>query len=159
AFALPMAQPSAFEGRVIAILDPQLARHGLTRRAAAMGAALLLLTTVTLAALAPAQEPAARRSFDQAPGRMPSPTPTPAPTPAPMAMPMPQPMPTPTPFVTGGGGVRVHVEPRVHVHVQGDHRQGARDGAAIAALIGALGDSDEEVRVTAAHALGNMGGD
>lgn len=55
ALAVPMAQPSAFEGRVLAILDPQVARHGVTRRAAALGMLVLFAVTLPLAALAPAQ--------------------------------------------------------------------------------------------------------
>ena len=59
--AVPMAQPSAFEGRVLAILDPQLSRHGVTRRAAALGMLAMLLVTIPLAALAPAQDDGSRR--------------------------------------------------------------------------------------------------
>lgn len=56
AFAVPMAQRSAFEGRVLAILDPRQARHGVTRRAAAFGVVALLAVTVPLAALGPQQQ-------------------------------------------------------------------------------------------------------
>ena len=57
AFAVPMAQPSAFEGRVLAILDPKVARQGVTRRAALFGVLALFAVTVPLAALAPKQDP------------------------------------------------------------------------------------------------------
>jgi len=56
ALAVPMAQPSAFEGRVLAILDPRVARHGLSRRAAVIGLLVIAAVTVPLAALAPVQD-------------------------------------------------------------------------------------------------------
>jgi HEAT repeat protein/beta-lactamase regulating signal transducer with metallopeptidase domain len=56
AFAVPMAQPSAFEGRVLAILDPKVARQGVTRRATLFGVLALFAIAVPLAALAPRQD-------------------------------------------------------------------------------------------------------
>src|SRR2546423_6082215 len=57
--ALAMARRSEFEGRVLAILDPRLDRHTLTRRGTLMAAVILAFLTLPLAALRPYQEPTA----------------------------------------------------------------------------------------------------
>lgn len=51
ALAVPLAQRSAFEGRVLAILEPGLARQELNARAIALGVVALLAVAVPLAAL------------------------------------------------------------------------------------------------------------
>jgi beta-lactamase regulating signal transducer with metallopeptidase domain len=56
--ALAMARRSEFEGRMLAILDPRLDRHTLTRRGTLMTAVILALLTLPLAALRPYQQPA-----------------------------------------------------------------------------------------------------
>ncbi|MDP9203731.1 MAG: M56 family metallopeptidase [Gemmatimonadota bacterium] len=57
--ALAMARRSEFEGRMLAILDPRLDRHTLTRRGTLMTAVIVALLTLPLAALRPFQQPAA----------------------------------------------------------------------------------------------------
>ena len=57
--ALAMARRSEFEGRMLAILDPRLDRHTLTRRGTLMTAFIVALLTLPLAALRPYQQPAA----------------------------------------------------------------------------------------------------
>jgi beta-lactamase regulating signal transducer with metallopeptidase domain len=57
--ALAMARRSEFEGRMLAILDPRLDRHTLTRRGTLMTALIVALLTLPLAALRPYQQPAA----------------------------------------------------------------------------------------------------
>jgi beta-lactamase regulating signal transducer with metallopeptidase domain len=57
--ALAMARRSEFEGRMLAILDPRLDRHTLTRRGTLMTAVIVALLTLPLAALRPFQEPTA----------------------------------------------------------------------------------------------------
>jgi beta-lactamase regulating signal transducer with metallopeptidase domain len=56
--ALAMARRSEFEGRMLAILDPRLDRHTLTRRGTLMSAVIVALLTLPLAALRPFQQPA-----------------------------------------------------------------------------------------------------
>ncbi len=60
AFSVPMAQRSEFEGRVLAILQPDLARRPLNRHAFAVGAFLLAAVAVPLAALGPARPESAQ---------------------------------------------------------------------------------------------------
>jgi beta-lactamase regulating signal transducer with metallopeptidase domain len=55
--ALAMARRSEFEGRMLAILDPRLDRHTLTRRGTLMTAVVVALLTLPLAALRPFQPP------------------------------------------------------------------------------------------------------
>jgi beta-lactamase regulating signal transducer with metallopeptidase domain len=57
--ALAMARRSEFEGRMLAILDPRLDRHTLTRRGTLMTAVIVALLTLPLAALRPFQQPTA----------------------------------------------------------------------------------------------------
>ncbi|HEV7866042.1 MAG TPA: M56 family metallopeptidase, partial [Chthoniobacteraceae bacterium] len=56
--ALAMARRSEFEGRMLAILDPRLDRHTLSRRGTLMTAVILAFLTLPLAALRPYQQPA-----------------------------------------------------------------------------------------------------
>jgi beta-lactamase regulating signal transducer with metallopeptidase domain len=60
--ALAMARRSEFEGRMLAILDPRLDRHTLTRRGTLMTALIVALLTLPLAALRPYQEPTANNA-------------------------------------------------------------------------------------------------
>ena len=157
ALALPLAQRSAFEGRVLAILETGVTRKPLSARMATAGTLLLFAVAVPLAALAPAsaQEPlAAHRHSEREPGLMPEPTPTPQPTPG-IAMPMPTPQPAPSPTPAGFG--RQRQETRTHVVVQTHTSRRQGDPAVLAAFMTALQDSDEGVREAAAHSLGNMG--
>jgi beta-lactamase regulating signal transducer with metallopeptidase domain len=55
--ALAMARRSEFEGRMLAILDPRLDRHTLTRRGTLMTAVIVALLTLPLAAWRPFQQP------------------------------------------------------------------------------------------------------
>ena len=55
--ALAMARRSEFEGRMLAILDPRLDRHTLTRRGTLMTAVIVAFLTLPLAALRPFQQP------------------------------------------------------------------------------------------------------
>ncbi len=60
--ALAMARRSEFEGRMLAILDPRLDRHTLTRRGTLMTALIVALLTLPLAALRPYQQPTANNA-------------------------------------------------------------------------------------------------
>jgi hypothetical protein len=64
--ALAMARRSEFEGRMLAILDPRLDRHTLTRRGTLMTAFIVALLTLPLAALRPYQQPAAAAAAESA---------------------------------------------------------------------------------------------
>jgi len=143
-FALPMAQRSAFEGRVLAILDPRQARHGVTRRAAAFGALVLLAVTVPLAALGPQQEPSIRRDVVRTANR------------------------TTSRQVDHAVQTRVHVQSTTGVRVAAEaearaeaaaHERGQEprqsNPAVIAGLMASLGDADASVREAAAQALGS----
>jgi HEAT repeat protein/beta-lactamase regulating signal transducer with metallopeptidase domain len=55
AAAVPMAQRSSFEGRLLAILEPGVARHAMTARRKAALAAGLAVVVLPLAAMAPAE--------------------------------------------------------------------------------------------------------
>jgi beta-lactamase regulating signal transducer with metallopeptidase domain len=76
--ALAMARRSEFEGRMLAILDPRLDRHTLTRRGTLMTVVIVALLTLPLAALRP---------FQQATPAIPA---TPATTPITAASPLPE---------------------------------------------------------------------
>ena len=65
AVALPMAQRSTFEGRLLAILEPGLNRNGLTRGQALLLTSTIALVVLPLAAMAPAK--AASGSGDDIP--------------------------------------------------------------------------------------------
>jgi HEAT repeat protein/beta-lactamase regulating signal transducer with metallopeptidase domain len=81
AVALPMAQRSDFEGRLLAILEPGLSRRPLGRLAALATAAAFGLFVVPLAAMSPTRPESAVFSVSQNPTPTPTPTPTPAPRP------------------------------------------------------------------------------
>jgi TonB family protein len=57
ASAVPMAQPSTLERRIVAMLNPRLNRQTLSHRAAAAAAAVLLAVTLPIAALRAGQAP------------------------------------------------------------------------------------------------------
>jgi HEAT repeat protein/beta-lactamase regulating signal transducer with metallopeptidase domain len=151
AFALPMAQRSAFEGRVLAILDPRQARHGVTRRAAAFGALVLLAVTVPLAALGPQQqEPTpARRNVARSADRM-------------TARQLERIAPTQVYVATSvATTTSVALEARAEAlaeRASADMRvQEPRQGNPVitAGLIASLDDQDVSVRLAAVQALGN----
>jgi len=176
AVALPMAQRSDFEGRLLAILEPDLARRPLRRVAAFATAAAVALIALPLAAMSPTRPDYA--TAEMAPAATQTPTPTPTPHPA--------------PNLSGRRRANtlidvdaraalaaivnesVSADARVHVSIDpdaitalADHAlrrvttaiaQATRDKhssnpAAIRGLIEALSDSDVEVRRSAAHAL------
>ncbi len=147
AFAVPLAQRSAFEGRVLAILEPGLARHDLTARAVAVGVAALCAVAVPLAALAPASvqqepdhvrrsverhvnRPSVQRNVERAVARATS--------------------------RVEVKGVDVGYSRNVNIDLS---RSAARQdlGGAVAALVIGLGDEAESVREASAHALGDLG--
>ena len=76
--ALAMARRSEFEGRMLAILDPRLDRHTLTRRGTLMTAVIVALLTLPLAALRPFQEPVPATAAIPATAAMPAITAMPA---------------------------------------------------------------------------------
>lgn len=65
--ALAMARRSEFEGRMLAILDPRLDRHNLTKRSTVMTALIIALLTFPLAAWRPFQQPVAGARPDEFP--------------------------------------------------------------------------------------------
>ncbi len=79
---LAMAHRSQLEGRLIAILDPTLSRHGLSRLRAAAGTALFALLLVPIASLQPwVEEPEALHAAAMKSPAQPMPQPAPAPQP------------------------------------------------------------------------------
>lgn len=148
ALALPMAQRSAFEGRVLAILAPGIARGTLTWRGVVAGCMVAVLVALPLAALTPrevrgvVQEPAA--SIRAA-----------------------------APETVASGSARTQTDTAVTTRTATnsviadapavlDGATGARkdeprqySSSAALALIGALDDADVAVRVAAARALGD----
>lgn len=156
--ALPFAQRSDFEGRLLRILEPNVRRHGLTRGSAALVTLALAVTAIPLAAMGPRRAPAPPLSIGSlvvgtdADGAMRvdavqdpvAPTPTPTPRPAPVVdQPMPDPRPQPRP------------QPRPRRMQSRDATSGA-SAAAIAGLVTALGDADVEVRRAAVSSLGSL---
>jgi bla regulator protein BlaR1 len=70
--ALAMARRSEFEGRMLAILDPRLDRHTLTRRSTLMTAVIVALLTLPLAALRPFQQPTTATATTAASSELPA---------------------------------------------------------------------------------------
>jgi beta-lactamase regulating signal transducer with metallopeptidase domain len=155
--SVSMARRSQLEGRLLAILDPDLPRRVPTRATAAVFAMFLIVLVPSLAAIEPvprasatidtaiavpqansealislATDGAARQALGQA--VTPRPTPQPAPTP----------MPTPTPMAkTSGPDHDAETRPPVEQKV-------------IDALTAALKDVDAEVREHVVMALGSL---
>lgn len=169
AVALPMAQRSDFEGRLLAILEPELPRRPLAPLTAIATAITVAFIAVPLAAMSPARADiatpaaavvAAEKTIATAQGPQPTPTP----------------MPTPTPGSPRGKTPRA--KPVVSVNVDSDAiaaiaQEAARNitsviaehaphiaqrasTAAVKGLVTALADVDIEVRRHAAQALGGM---
>ncbi len=182
ALAVPMAQRSAFEGRVLAILEPNVARHGLSRGAAALGAVALLGVAVPLAALSPARPavpsrsatPTAPAAFERSPAAsaavadggatsrdlvdVSAPGPVPDPDPDPK-----QDRAGDPPLLPSGGPVTLGLvaalgDADASVRLAAAQALGERgDTAAINALLAALRrDTSRDVRLAAAHALGEI---
>jgi HEAT repeat protein/beta-lactamase regulating signal transducer with metallopeptidase domain len=179
---LAMARPSQLEGRLLAILDPAIRRtSALHTRLAALGVILLVtlpVGAVEFAATASAENTietaadvdlplstSARPAVSAAPDARPTPALTPAPTPSP----------APAPIVTAqtrgqsapetlipAGAVRIDGaalgaelgrEIAAALSAQGN---APADPKTIEALIGALGDSDPDVRRMVVVTLGRM---
>jgi beta-lactamase regulating signal transducer with metallopeptidase domain len=152
--SVSMARQSQLEGRLLAILDPNLPRRTPTRAAAAILVICLGVLVPSLAAvqLAPRAETVTTLSAapEQSAPAMPPVTPLPRATqavapPAPRPMPTPMPMPAPAPNVNAG---------------QGSGKAEARkpvDQKVIDALTAAMKDTDLEVREHAMVALGQLG--
>ncbi len=151
-----MARRSQLEGRLLAILDPDIPRRLSAKAAAAVFAAFLIILVPSLAALEPG--PRAADVLDAAvtaaqTGNESTPLATTAGvggqaaaqsvTPRPAPQPMPKPMPSPTP--TPGSRRDRDDEPAAPV-----------DQKVIDALTGALQDTDAEVREHAVMALGRL---
>jgi beta-lactamase regulating signal transducer with metallopeptidase domain len=162
--SVSMARRSQLEGRLLAILDPDLPRRVPTRAAAAVFAAFFVVLVPSLAAIEAGPRasasvdtavsvpqansdaislPATEGTATQAAGQAVTPRPTPLPTPKPMPQPTPKPMPTPTPKVAGPG--------------HDDATRQPVDQKVIDALTAALKDTDAEVQEQAAFALGQIG--
>jgi HEAT repeat protein/beta-lactamase regulating signal transducer with metallopeptidase domain len=151
--ALPMAQRSDFEGRLLAILEPGIRRHPPTRRAATFSAAAILVALVPLAALGTAQAP-------------------PLPGPSPAARPRPSVAVQASPTVVTRTSVNSSVTSATTTSVTArlaDWGQTERSTpvlagtvaqaaspTAVRGLIAALGDQVPEVRRAAGEALGQL---
>jgi HEAT repeat protein/beta-lactamase regulating signal transducer with metallopeptidase domain len=163
--ALPFAQRSDFEGRLLRILEPNVRRHGVTRGSAALVTLALAVTAIPLAAMGPRRAPSPPLSIGSlvvgagADGMTPvdaqdpvSPTPTPTPTPRPVQpMDEPQPAPQPDPRPQPRPRPLQPMEP-----MQSRAGSSVASAAAIAGLTTALGDADVEVRRAAVSALGSL---
>ena len=147
--ALPFAQRSDFEGRLLRILEPNVRRHGLTRGSAALVTLAIAATAIPLAAMGPrrvADAPDAPRALASAVAQEPvAPTPTPSPTPRPVQPEQPEPGPQP------------EARPQPRPRPSGSRSsESAASAAAIAGLVGAISDTDVEVRRAAISALGEL---
>ena len=162
--AIAMARPSQLEGRLLAILDPSLDRRGPSRRGAQWAVVAASFLVVLLAGLEPWARPAlAARPLDQAYEAAPSTGPLPL-----------------SPTLTAGKGHdegdkpdkksektadktddKKHdpdgEEPEIEVEAPNlDERATPPSAQVVAALAGALHDSDGEVRKEAVFSLGQL---
>lgn len=162
AAAVPMAQKSSFEGRLLAILEPGVARQALTGRRKATVAAGLALVVLPLAAMAPA-----RSGLGSGEGRLHSDGAREAPA-------DPIPLDPLSPWPDASTAADAAIDPDAVVDATADfaldgmgpiqpngetkdHKSEAKaDGRMIGALVVALRDSNLEVRVSAAQALGSL---
>ena len=162
--SLAMAHRSQLEGRLVAILDPSVARTGISRSRGAAAVAVAVMTLLPLASLqAWSHGSQSVPAPPMAPAPVPAPAPDPsgaaAPPPAPAPAPPPAPVPPPPAGVRGSAqavvdGVRAAVEDFDRSDDQDVKASGGKtDPKVIAALTAALKDSDKEVRETALHAL------
>lgn len=173
AVALPMAQRSDFEGRLLAILEPAQARRPLAPLTAFATAVTIVFLAVPLAAMSPTRaEPRVDAAIEEAQ----SPTPTPTPTPSVQHRPKPRVAVARPP--QGDGPRRraplVDVSVAVDADAIGAIAEAALQGvttaisehargithqatsAAVHGLVEALHDADILVRRHAAHALGGV---
>jgi HEAT repeat protein/beta-lactamase regulating signal transducer with metallopeptidase domain len=179
--ALPFAQRSDFEGRLLRILEPNVRRHGLTRGSAALVTIALAVTAIPLAAMGPRRAPTAPLSIgtlgvgvdavDVMDDAMPQDPVAPTPTPTPSPQPEPNIRLRDLDRISRDGvrqGLRHRVEGAL-VGPQPDPRPQPRpmpmsgglsdvraSDAAIAGLVSALRDSVVEVRRAAVGALGSL---
>lgn len=147
AAAVPMAQKSSFEGRLLAILEPGVARQALTGRKKVAVAAGLALVVLPLAAMAPAGSRLAtiRGPFVSNSPWMDASTPTDAVI-DPDAV-----TDTATDLALDSmGPIQPNEESKSHKTVA------KADGRMVGALVVALRDPNLEVRMTAAQALGSL---
>jgi HEAT repeat protein/beta-lactamase regulating signal transducer with metallopeptidase domain len=151
--SVSMARQSQLEGRLLAILDPNLPRRTPTRAAAAILVICLGVLVPSLAALQLAPRAGTETTLSAAPEQSapaaPQVTPLPramqaVPPPAPRPMPTPMPRPAPTPGAAAGEGAG-KAETRKPV-----------DQKVIDALTTAVKDTDLEVREHAVMALGQL---
>ncbi|MEZ5292023.1 MAG: HEAT repeat domain-containing protein [Vicinamibacterales bacterium] len=192
AAALPMAQRSTFEGRLLAILEPGLDRNGLTRAQAVALTAVIAIVVVPLAAVTPvrtapraaealvgapspvdtaaaplpAAQSATEREAAATAARSNAPADVPAPDQAPEAALELRRAPasfigriarTAIDAVSGAlSDKAVETTIREAVHHATSDTQRTISPAMLEALIGALGDSEVDVRKNAAQALGNQ---
>ncbi|HYC52790.1 MAG TPA: M56 family metallopeptidase [Gemmatimonadaceae bacterium] len=125
--ALAMARPSAFEGRLLAILEPGVERAAPSRLRVALTSAAFLVVVFPLAAASPTARAAAMEK-----SAAPIPATTEMESPLPQDPPVPQPQPAPATQASN------------------------RATSAVPALIDALGDASVEVRLAAVTSLGTL---
>ncbi|HUF88874.1 MAG TPA: HEAT repeat domain-containing protein [Gemmatimonadota bacterium] len=160
--AVPMAQRSSFEGRLLAILEPGVARHSLTPGRKAAVAAALALVVLPLAAMAPARPSleaeelvAERAESADEPIRV-----DPAEGWTERLAPSGESVDSSSGFDTSAdfdsetaldGMGPIQAEPG-----KDPKREAGADPRTVTALLTAMGDPDADVRETAAHALGGL---
>lgn len=154
AIALPMAQRSEFEGRMLAILEPNAPREPARRRHAALAAAAALLIALPLAAVGPERATAVEPPVMEAQAPDPEPRLEPVTSEAaPVKHTDPESEP---PAVADAGDALDSIE------IEDEEASGrteaveTQDTTVIQALRAALRDASEEVREEAAWALGSM---
>ena len=134
---LAMAHRTQLEGRLIAILDPTVPRHGLSRGRAAFAAAVFALVLVPLASVQPwaAEEAPAQSAAVPTPAPQPAPVVAPSsphttPQPTPAAMPSPDQVKGPRGGISGGveGGIAAGIAEGVAGGIEGGIAGGIRTG-------------------------------
>jgi HEAT repeat protein/beta-lactamase regulating signal transducer with metallopeptidase domain len=154
ALALPMAQRSDFEGRLLAILEPGVRRHPPTRRAAAFATLGVVSLLLPIAALSAAQ---ARPSHHGAATNPPLASPSRHQAPARSGLH------GLTPVLSDGAPVHVVaaelagrrlVTPSASPVLAGTREQRMANPGVTRGLVAALSDADAEVRRNAAQSLG-----
>ena len=175
AAAVPMAQRSSFEGRLLAILEPGVARHAMTARRKAALAAGLALVVLPLAAMAPSRprpEGAAAENETRKSGDIPSDRIALDPEVAVESIEKTDPKALAEGIADGVETVDGLVVPFQYLegastsesvtesHTESETRtlaQKQAEGRMVAALVVALDDSNAEVRRNAAQSLGSLG--
>jgi HEAT repeat protein len=169
AAAVPMAQKSSFEGRLLAILQPGVARQALTGRKKVALAAGLALVVLPLAAMAPARpgNPSAGVATESDvrgnPIALDEPREWPD-DPTPNAAMDPKAVEEALSALDGMGPIRSaesfqfsQSQSQSQTQSQSQKAQSQANGRMVSALVVALRDSIPDVRVSAAHALGSLG--